>query len=74
MPCHVWYSRDGGDERPWLVRRHDGQVTRARVVRLQGLVTTAFARDGFSGLQPGGPRGVVVCDDVRCEDEEAVGA
>lgn len=72
MTCFVWYDKTGNDQRPWLVRKHGGEVFRARAVRMQGLVATAFEREGFSALQPGGPRGVVVCDDVRCEDEEAV--
>lgn len=72
MPCYVWYDKSGGEQRPWLVRKHGGETVRARCVRMQGLVVTGFAPAGFMELQPGGPRGVVVCDDVRCEDEEGV--
>ncbi len=69
MSVTVWYDKAGSDALPWLVRRTDGSVSRARVVTLQGLVRTAFEPAGFTALQPGGPRAVVVCDDVRCEGE-----
>lgn len=69
MPCHVWYDKAGDDVRPWLVRKHTGETVRAAKVRLGGLVVTAFEPTGFVVLQPGGPRGCVVCDEVTCEEE-----
>jgi len=71
MQALVWYDKAGSDERPWLVRQTDGRFVRARIVTLQGLVRTDFNPEGFSGL-PCGPKGVVVCDDVFCQDAEGV--
>jgi hypothetical protein len=71
LSCIVWYDKAGSDAHPWLIRRTDGTMSRAKVVTLQGLVRTAFQAEGHLAL-PLGPRGVIVCDDVRCEGEEAL--
>jgi hypothetical protein len=72
VSCIVWYDKAGSDAHPWLIRRTDGTLSRAKVVTLQGLVRTAFEAAGFADLL-GGPRGVVVCDDVRCDGEQPFG-
>jgi len=69
----VWYDKQSSDPgRPWLVRLHGGGVVRARAVRFAGACSTGFQPEGFSNLQPGGPRGVIFAERVELENEGPV--
>lgn len=74
-PVTVWYDPTDS-ARPWLVKRGDA-VTRAAEIEVldaagDRVAMTATKDEGFHDLQPGGPRGVLVCDDVLALDEVPV--
>lgn len=67
-PVIVWYDRTATDDRVWCVRRGDTTV-RARHVEFPTGATTAFLASGFTELQPGGPRGIIMANSVILTDE-----
>ena len=70
-PVTVWYDKTATDDRVWCVLR--GNVTvRARMVYFRTGCSTDFKPEGFSELQPGGPRGIIRADSVVLFDEAPV--
>jgi hypothetical protein len=69
----IWYDKATTDpERPWLVRLGD-ETIRARAVSFDCACETDFNPDGFTGLQPGGPRAIVrALGPVTCHDPVSI--
>ncbi len=62
MSARVWFAKDGGDERPWLVAYENGNVLRAGYVELRNALTV-YKADGFTEL-PGGPKAIIEGDEL----------